>query len=49
MWLSQLALGRLRAALDVIEPLRARVQVPGLRAGLECMALSREFEGLARD
>jgi len=63
IWLSQLALGRLRAALgrkdeareryraalDMIEASRARVQDPGLRAGIERMALINELEGLTRD
>jgi len=63
VWLSQLALGRLhaalgrpdeareryRAALDVVERLRAHTQEPGLRAGLERMPQIRELEGLTRD
>jgi class 3 adenylate cyclase/tetratricopeptide (TPR) repeat protein len=40
---------RYRAALDVIESLRARTQDPGLRAGFERIMRIRELEGLARD
>ena len=38
-----------RAALDVIQAVRARVRDSGLRAGLEGMPLVRELEGLTRD
>jgi tetratricopeptide (TPR) repeat protein len=62
MWLTQLAIGRLRAALgrkdearaqyraalDVIQATRARVQDAGLRAGIERLPLIRELEELAR-